>query len=99
MSRYYQSYYDALQMDSVDDTNKHGLTMAIISGISSEGKNVIIGVAFLSSETTENYTWVLKTMLDFQDGLVPKTIMTDFSSVMCNAIEDSFGGNTTHLLC
>jgi len=52
-------------MDSIEGTNKHGLVMALISGICSEGKNVIVGVAFLKSETTENYTWALKTLLDF----------------------------------
>jgi hypothetical protein len=34
-------------MDATYNTNKHGLALAIISGINNEGKNVILGIAFL----------------------------------------------------
>jgi len=37
MTRCYLAYCDALQMDSLDDTNKHGLILVIISGINGEG--------------------------------------------------------------
>ncbi len=98
MSKFYRSYHDVCFMDATYNTNKHGLALAIISGINNEGKNVILGIAFLQSESTEHYTWLLKTLKSFNQNLEPKTILTDFDSSMCHAIEDSFG-ETQHLLC
>jgi hypothetical protein len=65
MSKYYQSFHDVTFMDATYNTNKHNLALAIISGISSEGKNIILGIAFLSSESTDHYTWMLKTLKSF----------------------------------
>ncbi len=50
MAKYYQKYHDVVFMDATYNTNKHNLALAIISGISSEGKNIIMGRAFLARE-------------------------------------------------
>lgn len=42
-------------MDATYNTNKHNLALGIISGVSSEGKNIIMGIAFLARESTEHY--------------------------------------------
>jgi hypothetical protein len=65
MSKFYQSFHDVTFMDATYNTNKHNLALAIISGISGEGKNIILGIAFLSSESTDHYTWMLKTLKSF----------------------------------
>ena len=98
MARYYQTYHDVVFMDATYNTNKHGLALAVVSGISSEGKNIIIGIAFLARESTEHYQWLLRTLVEFGAGVEPKTMMTDFDSSMCGAIEATFS-KTTHLLC
>ena len=98
MARYYSQYHDVVFMDATYNTNKQGLALALISGISSEGKNVILAAAFLKNETIENYQWLLRTLRDLNGGIEPKTIMTDFDSSMCGGIESTFK-NTNHLLC
>jgi transposase-like protein len=59
MAKYYKNYSDVVFMDATYKTNKYDLALTILSGVSSEGKNIILGVAFLSRETSEHYTWLL----------------------------------------
>ena len=55
MAKYYQNYHDVVFMDATYNTNKHNLALTIISGISSEGKNIIMGIAFMARETVDHY--------------------------------------------
>lgn len=55
MAKYYQKYHDVVFMDATYNTNKQNLALAIISSINSEGKNVIMGIAFLQRESIEHY--------------------------------------------
>lgn len=70
----------------------------MVNGISSEGKNLILGVALMARETAENYTWLLSKLTELNGGKEPKCIMTDFDASMCQAIETVYS-KTTHLLC
>lgn len=98
MTKYYKHYSDVVFMDATYKTNKYDLALTIFSGVSSEGKNIVLGFAFLSRETFENYKWLLTQLVEFNEGKEPGTIITDFDSSMCKAIEDVFI-KTTHLLC
>ncbi len=98
MQSYYQKYHDVVFMDATYNTNKQNLALAILSGINNEGKNIILAVAFLSRESAENYSWLLSNLVDMNGGTEPTTIMTDFDSSMCAAIESTFS-KTTHMLC
>lgn len=75
-----------------------GLALAVVNGISSEGKNLILAFALMNHETAENYTWLLKKLTEMNEGLEPKCIMTDFDASMCAAIESVYD-KTIHLLC
>jgi transposase-like protein len=85
-------------MDATYNTNKLNLALSILSGVSNEGKNIILAVAFLSRETAENYSWLLRNLKEMNHGIEPTTIMTDFDSSMCQAIEQTYS-KTTHMLC
>lgn len=85
-------------MDATYKTNKHELALTIISSVSGEGRNIILGIAFLNRETADHYTWLLKTLLELNGGREPGTIITDYDSSMCAGIEQVFN-KTTHLLC
>jgi hypothetical protein len=74
-------------MDATYNTNKQNLALAVISGVSGEGWNIILAIALLSRETAENYRWLLKEFIEFNNGVEPNTIITDFDSSMCAAIE------------
>ena len=99
MHRYYQQYSDVVFMDATYKTNKYDLHLTILSGVSSENKNVILAIAFVQRETAEVYKWLLKQLVDFNNGLEPRTIITDFDPSMCAGIEQVFTPKTTHLLC
>ena len=60
MVKYYQHYSDVVFMDATYKTNKYDLALTLLSGVSSEGKNIILAVALLSRETAEHYEWMLK---------------------------------------
>lgn len=47
-------------MDATYKTNKYDLHLTIVSGVSSENKNVILAIAFVQRETAEVYEWLLK---------------------------------------
>lgn len=47
MHRYYQQYSDVVFMDATYKTNKYDLHLTILSGVSSENKNVILAIAFV----------------------------------------------------
>ena len=98
MSRNYKQYHDCIFMDATYNTNQLNLALAVVNGISSEGKNLILAVALMKEETAENYTWLLRKLTEMNDNLEPKAIMTDFDASMCQAIETVYT-NTTHLLC
>ena len=55
MAKYYQKYSDVVFMDATYKTNKHDLALTICSGVSSEGKNIVLAIAFLSRETADHY--------------------------------------------
>lgn len=86
-------------MDATYNTNQLGLALAVLSGISSEGKNIILGFAFMARETAENYIWMLRKFVQMNDNCEPTTILTDFDASMCAAIESVFSTRTQHLLC
>ena len=73
-------------MDATYKTNKHDLALTIISSVSGEGRNIILGIAFLSRETADHYVWLLEQLVEFT-GKEPGTIITDFDSSMCHGIE------------
>ena len=98
MVKYYQKYHDIVFMDATYNSNKQNLALVFISSVSSEGKNIVLGVGLLARETTEHYQWFLRKMVEFAGGIEPDTFMTDFDSSMCGAIESTFK-NTTHFLC
>jgi len=98
MAKYYQKYHDVVFLDATYNTNKANLALAIFSGISSEGKNIILGISLLARETVDHYQWLLKTLVEMNGNIEPKTIMTDFDSSMCGGIEATFK-KTNHLLC
>lgn len=98
MRHNYKLYHDVVFMDATYKTNFHSLALTVFSGVNNEGKNIIFGFALVKRETLETYKWLLENLVRFNDGIEPKTVLTDFDPSMCGAIERVMN-NTTHLLC
>ena len=55
MQKNFMLYNDAVFIETSYNTNQLGLGLTLITGVSSEGKNILMGVALLARETSENY--------------------------------------------
>jgi hypothetical protein len=63
------------------------LALAVVNGISSEGKNLVMGFALIAKETTDNYVWLLKQIREINGNQDPGVIMTEYDTNLCLAIE------------
>jgi len=63
MARNYEAYHDVVFLDSAYNTNQLGLQLCVFSGVSSEGKNIVLAVGLMAKESTENYTWIIENLL------------------------------------
>ena len=94
--------YEVLLMDCTYKTNLYRMPLCIISGVTPLNTTYYIAFCFLSSETTEDYTWLLRMlkelyeMLDIPDPIV---IITDAEVGLIRAIPLVFTDKTHHLLC
>ncbi|KAG7588528.1 Zinc finger PMZ-type, partial [Arabidopsis suecica] len=67
-------------------------------GVNHHKQTVVFGAALLYDETIESYRWLFETFLGAMSGKQPKTILTDQSAAMANAIVKVFP-ETKHRLC
>jgi MULE transposase domain len=88
-------------LDSTYKTNRHNMYLFDLVGVTATNSSFIIGQAFLSAETTEDYEWVLQWLHNYYVKAqlpAPKSISTDKAGGLANAVESVFPG-VPHLLC
>jgi hypothetical protein len=88
-------------LDATYKSNKFNLYLVDIAGITATGRTFIIGQAFLSSEETEDYQYVLEWLRDIYivAGLnMPVSITTDKAGGLLTALKIVFP-TVRHLLC
>ncbi|XP_010691105.2 protein FAR1-RELATED SEQUENCE 6 [Beta vulgaris subsp. vulgaris] len=83
-------FSDVLFLDNSYLANKYEIPMVVFVGANHHGQTVLLGCGLLAGETTESYTWLLKTWLKCMSGPSPQTIITDRSQALRNAISDVF---------
>ncbi|CAN0880665.1 Protein FAR1-RELATED SEQUENCE 5 [Linum grandiflorum] len=54
----------------------------IIDGVNHHFSTCLFGSALLKNEKTDNYKWVLKTLMEAMDGKAPKSVITDGDTAM-----------------
>jgi hypothetical protein len=87
-------------LDSTYKTNRHNMYLFNLMDVTATNNSFIIGQAFLSAETTEDYIWVFKWLHDYYYKAqlpAPKSISTDKAGGLTNAVESIFPG-VPHLL-
>ncbi|KAL0907915.1 hypothetical protein M5K25_022370 [Dendrobium thyrsiflorum] len=94
----YDCFGDVIIFDTSYRLNKYNLACAPIVGVNNHWQNIILGIAFLSDETIESFTWLFTTFLRIMDNKHPITIFTDQDQAMARAIETTLP-NTRHRLC
>jgi hypothetical protein len=89
-----------LVLDSTYKTNRHNLYLLNIIGVTATNNSFVIGQAFLSSESEEDYSWVLqwpRNYLKQAELPLPNYITTDKAGGLMNAVENFFP-KVPHLL-
>ncbi|XP_010418903.1 PREDICTED: protein FAR1-RELATED SEQUENCE 5-like [Camelina sativa] len=94
----YNLFGDVVCFVTTYKTNEYDRPFAPFVGVNHHKKTVVFGAALLYDETTESYKWLFETFLGAMSRKQPKTIFTDQSAAMANAIVKVFPG-TKHRLC
>ncbi|XP_074315391.1 protein FAR-RED IMPAIRED RESPONSE 1-like [Silene latifolia] len=95
----FRSYYYVVIMVSTYKTNKHGLPLVEMVGVTPVGKTFLIAYAFVKYESEDGYAWALRHLKALlNDDVQPNVIVTDFERGLTKAIPNVFP-NSSHLLC
>jgi hypothetical protein len=88
-------FYTTFLIDCTYKTNKFGMPLLNIVGITSTNSTFNVAFAFLSSEDEASYTWALK---NFAKIVNPKIICTDRELALMNSIKQVFP-SARNMLC
>ena len=94
----YNLFGNVVCFDTTYKTNEYDRPFAPFVGVNHHKQTVVFGAALLYDETTESFKWRFETFLGEMSGKQPKTILTDQSAAMANAIVKVFP-ETKHRLC
>ncbi|XP_074306335.1 protein FAR1-RELATED SEQUENCE 5-like [Silene latifolia] len=98
MRQDYEAFYELLGNDGTYCTNKYDMVCAPFVGINNHTRICLFGIGFMLNECTESFQWLYNTFLASMGGIQPRTIMTDQSRAMKNAIATCFP-KSKHRLC
>ncbi|KAI0498641.1 hypothetical protein KFK09_019531 [Dendrobium nobile] len=94
----YECFGDVLIFDTSYRLNKYNFVCAPFVGVNNHWQNILFGLAFLSEETIESFTWLFKTFVRIMGNKYPTTIFTNQDQAMARAIEVALP-HTRHRLC
>jgi hypothetical protein len=92
---------DVVLMDTTYNTNRFNLPLVNLVGVTASNKSFFIGAAFVPSESTEAFRWILirlQLIYNKADLPGPRVFITDAARQMNNALKDIFPG-IPHLIC
>ncbi|CAN0884261.1 Protein FAR1-RELATED SEQUENCE 5, partial [Linum grandiflorum] len=76
--------------DATYRKNAYNMPLVVFSGVNHHFSTCLFGSALLKNEKTDNYKWVLETLMEAMDGKTPKSVITDGDTAMKNVIMDVF---------
>jgi hypothetical protein len=78
----YLRYRDVVLNDSTAQTNRFNMPLNTFVVVDTNGKSRMVGCALISSETTDDYEWILRSLLEAGEGLAPAVIIVDEDPAM-----------------
>ena len=90
---YLAVYPDLLLLDCTYKTNRYGMPLLDIIGVNARERSFCVAFAFLSSETEEDYCWVLERLRSiYETGKIrlPSVTLTDRDLALRNAVIREF---------
>jgi hypothetical protein len=95
----YRYFGDVITLDVMYlQHSRTALSLATILGVNNHGHLVLLGCGVLSSDSKENYVWLLKRWLSSMNGKPPEAITTSYSDVIAEAVAEVFP-NARHRFC
>ncbi|KAJ1272776.1 hypothetical protein BS78_06G228000 [Paspalum vaginatum] len=94
----YHYFCDVVCFDMIYKTNDCSRPLALFLGMNHHRQMIIFGAAFLYDETFESFKWLLETFKSAMCGKQPKTILTDRSAALKEALGLTWPG-TIHRSC
>jgi len=73
----YKEFGDVISFDLTYITNKYKMPFAPFVGVNNHFQSSLLGCALLANETSETFTWLMKTWLRAMGGKPPNAIITD----------------------
>lgn len=88
----FNTFPTVLLMDSTYKTNRYGMPLFEMVGVSSTSKTFNVAFAFIKNEKEENFTWALQQCRSLlrSDGVGPKVTVTDRDTALMNAVGKVF---------
>jgi zinc finger SWIM domain-containing protein 3 len=89
---------DVVCLDSGYALQGYGRPVALFTGLNHHRQTVIFGTALLYDESFEAFRWLFDTFKMAMNGILPKTLLTDRSPAISEAVATSWPV-TTHRYC
>ncbi|CAL5374942.1 unnamed protein product [Camellia sinensis] len=94
-----RSFPLVLIKDCIHKTNRYGLPLLEIIGVTSTNMSFFVAFAYIQFEHVDNYIWVLNTLRSLMNDIaLPELIVTDKKLALMNAI-DRVLTTSRHFLC
>lgn len=94
--------YDFLMADCTYSTNRFGMKLLDIVGVTKLNSTFFVGFCLLAAEEKESFSWALRCLKEIYSGVIhtlgPLTVMTDRQLSLINALQEVFPASR-HLLC
>uniref|UniRef100_I1PPW8 Protein FAR1-RELATED SEQUENCE n=1 Tax=Oryza glaberrima TaxID=4538 RepID=I1PPW8_ORYGL len=94
----YHYFCDVICFDTTYRSNDCRKPLALFLGMNHHRQTIIFGSAFLYDETVESFKWLLETFKSAMCGKQPKTVLTDRSAALKEALSLTWPG-TIHRSC
>ena len=78
----YLRYHDVLLADTTANTNRFKMALCNFVIVDTENRSRLVANALMCQEGTDDYTWVLKHLLNANDGIAPSVLLIDEDTAM-----------------
>ncbi|KAI6684698.1 hypothetical protein NL676_030611 [Syzygium grande] len=93
----YEHFGDVLVLDTITRINKYDMICAVFWGLNNHRQRIIFGCAFLVDRTVDSLNWLLRSFLEAMRCHKPKTIITEVSKEITDALREVLP-ETSHCL-
>lgn len=91
----YNYFGDVVCVDTRYCTSDYGRSLLLFTGLNNHKQLIIFGSALIYDDSVQSFRWLFETFKSAMSGKQPKTVLTDQSAALSDAVSSSWPG-TTH---